>query len=64
MRNALKHEGENDYTLKKDWPNVWITINGLSVSVRRMTKPKGVHLGVYLAGEELEEPISETVVRE
>ena len=52
MSKALKREGESDYVLKEEHTSVWITVDNISVYVRRTDE--GVAVDLYPLGEEME----------
>lgn len=58
MSNALKREGESDYVLRKKHDSVWITINNISVYVRRTDE--GVAVDLYPKGDEMEDSMCGT----
>jgi len=55
---SLAHNGETDYVMKG--PSIWITVNTLSVYVKR-TEDK-VEVDIFRLGKEMEDPLSSTCV--
>ena len=55
--NALSQgTSASDYTLNPDFESVWITVNNISVWVKR--KPEGVEVDLLPLSHELREPIA------
>lgn len=54
MDGVLEQEAESDYLLKHDADNVWITVNNISVYVRRTDE--GVVVDLYPLHNEAADP--------
>ncbi len=58
MTSALKRDPdtgvENDYTLRDEHPSVWITVDTISVYIRRTDE--GVTVKLYPKGNEDDDP--------
>ena len=52
MDNVLT---DTDYTMSPDAQSVWITVNGISVYIQRTVD--GARVKLYVAGEEMDEPL-------
>jgi|VirMetMinimDraft_7_1064189.scaffolds.fasta_scaffold00786_7 hypothetical protein len=55
MDGALHQEEYADFVLKKEAQSVWVTIDNLSLYVRRTDE--GVAVDIYPVGMEMEDPI-------
>lgn len=53
MDNVLT---DTDYIMSQDLQSVWVTVDGISVYIRR-TFDGGVRVELYVAGEEMDEPL-------
>lgn len=56
--NALKRISDTDYELKEDQNSVWITVDNISVYIRRTDE--GVSVGLYPKGREMDDEICGT----
>lgn len=52
MDNVLT---DTDYTMRPDLQSVWITVDGISVYILRTDD--GARVELYVAGEEMDEPL-------
>lgn len=57
---ALKAESSYDYILQKDEPSVWITVDNVSVYVRR--NDEGVSVDLYPKGDEMSDSLAGTFI--
>jgi len=55
---ALKRKSDSDYILRKGHQSVWITVDNISVYVRRTDE--GVAVDLYPVGDEMEDAICGT----
>ena len=53
-REVLRHDEENDYTLKEDRGGVWITVNNISIWI--LPGPNGVTVSLYPSQKEADYP--------
>lgn len=55
---ALKKDGDTDYTLVEGHEYVWITVGNISVQIKR--EEEGVVVDLYKKENEMDEPIGST----
>lgn len=60
MDSALIQEEFSDFILKEEATSVWITVDNMSVYVRRSTSGQAVAVDIYPKGMEMEDPICGT----
>ena len=58
LLEVLSREGDTDFVMGSKQTSVWITVDDVSVNIRRTTEG-GVKVSLYPAGDEMADPLDE-----